>query len=144
MAEIKTQKTDASVEEFLHSITDEQRRADCFTVLELMKKATKAEPKMWGSSIVGFGAYRYKYESGREGDWFLVGFSPRKQNLTLYLMGGLEQQQELLPQLGKHKTGKSCLYLNKLTDVDLKVLKKMIQQSVAAVKTSGILSENKA
>lgn len=144
MAELKTQKTEASVEDFLNSITEEQRRADCFAVLELMKKATKAEPKMWGSSIVGFGDYRYKYDSGREGDWFLVGFSPRKKDLTLYLMGGLEQQQELLSQLGKYKTGKSCLYLNQLTDIDLKVLKKMIQQSVTSVKTWVAAAKNKA
>lgn len=125
-AELKTQKTDASVEDFLNSIADEARRQDCFTVLELMKKATKAEPKMWGSSIVGLGDFPYKYASGREGDWFQMGFSPRKDNLTLYFMPGLHEHTESLAQLGKYKTGKSCLYIKSLSDVDLKVLKTMM------------------
>ncbi len=144
MTELKTKKTEASVEGFLNSIADEQRRADCFTVLEMMKKATKTEPKMWGSSIVGFGSYHYKYATGHEGDCCLIGFSPRKQNLTLYLTDGLEQHQELLNQLGKHKIGKSCLYINKLVDIDLKVLKQMFQHSIAKVKKMGILSESKS
>jgi hypothetical protein len=110
----------------------------------MMKKATKAEPKMWGASIVGFGHYHYKYASGRENDWFQVGFSPRKQDLTLYFMDGVEGQSDLLAQLGKHKLGKSCLYVKRLADLDLKVLKKMIQQSIANVKTMGITGENKA
>ena len=144
MAELKTKKTEASVEDFLNSIADEQRRADCFAVLELMKKATKTEPKMWGSSIVGFGDYHYKYATGHEGDCCLIGFSPRKQNLTLYFTDGVERHEELLNQLGKYKLGKSCLYINQIADIDLKVLKKMIQQSIANVKKMGILSENKS
>jgi hypothetical protein len=134
MAELKTQKNDASVEEFLNAISDEQRRQDCFTVLELMRKTTKAEPKMWGNSIVGFGDYHFKYESGREGDWFQMGFSPRKQNLTLYLMGGLEQFRDALLKLGKYKMGKGCLYINKLADVDVKVLKSMLTQTAKSLK----------
>ncbi len=144
MAENKTQKTQASVEDFLNSIADEQRRADCFAVVEMMKKATKSEPKMWGTSIVGFGDYHYKYATGREGDCPVIGFSPRKQNLTLYFTDGVERQPERLKQLGKHKIGKSCLYVNQLADLDLKVLKQMIQNSVANVKANGIHSETKS
>lgn len=130
MAELKTKVNEQSVTKFLNSITDKQRREDCFTVLEMMKKATKTEPKMWGSSIVGFGNYHYVYASGREGDWFLTGFSPRKQNLTLYIMGGLPAHEALLQKLGKHKTGKSCLYVNKLEDLDLPTLRKLIVEGV--------------
>lgn len=128
MAELKTQKTDASVEAFLNSVADEQQRRDSFAVLDLMKKVSRAEPKMWGAAIVGFGQYRYKYDSGRENDWFPIGFSPRKGNLTLYLVGGLELQADLLAKLGKHKTGKGCIYINKLTDVDQAVLKQMLER----------------
>jgi hypothetical protein len=131
MAELKTKPTEQSVEDFLNSIADEKQRADCLTVAKLMQKATRAKPKMWGESIVGFGQYRYKYQSGREGDWFIVGFSPRKQNLTLYLMAGFARFPELLQKLGKFKTSQSCLYLKKLADVDLKVLKELIEQAVA-------------
>ena len=134
MAELKTKKNEASVEDFLNAIPDETRRQDCFTVLELMKKATKAEPKMWGGSIVGLGDFRYKYATGREGDWFQMGFSPRKQNLTLYLMPGLDAHHEALTKLGKHKIGKSCLYINSLADIDVKVLQEMIAQTVKALK----------
>jgi Domain of unknown function (DU1801) len=130
MAELKTKVNKASVDKFLKGIKDEQSRDDCYKILEVMKKATKAEPKMWGTSIVGFGDYHYKYASGREGDWFLVGFSPRKQNLTLYLMGGLGAHDELLSNLGKYTTGKGCLYIKKLEDVDMKVLKKLVTDSV--------------
>jgi hypothetical protein len=130
MAELKTKQTDASVEAFLNGISDERRRKDCWTVLELMKKATKAEPKMWGSSIVGFGNYHYKYESGREGDWFIAGFSPRKQNLTLYFMSGVERFGGLLSKLGKHKIGRGCLYINKIEDIDVAVLKELIGKAV--------------
>ncbi len=129
MAELKTKLNDASVQKFLNSISDEKKRKDCLTILELMKKITKSEPKMWGSSIVGFGTYHYKYESGREGDWFLTGFSPRKQNLTLYIMSGFNKYDELMKKLGKYKTGKSCLYINSLEDVDKKVLKDLITES---------------
>jgi len=131
MAELKTKKNTASVEKFLNSISDEQRRGDCFKILEIMKAATKAEPAMWGTSIVGFGRYPYKGAGGREMEWFLTGFSPRKQSLTLYIMGGLERYPSLMKKLGKHKTGKSCLYIKKLEDVDLSTLKQLIKQSVA-------------
>lgn len=96
-----------------------------------MQEVTGAEPRLWGSSIVGFGDYHYKYESGREGDWFVTGFSPRKQNLTLYIMAGFDNYDQLLSRLGKYKTGKSCLYINKLDDVDLDVLKELVAQSAA-------------
>ena len=128
MAELKTRATRASVDQFLQGIKDEKKRTDCYQILNVMKKATKAEPKMWGTSIVGFGDFHYKYESGRENDWFKVGFSPRVQNLTLYSMGGFDH--ELLKKLGTYKTGKDCLYINQLEDVDLKVLKELIKKSV--------------
>lgn len=130
MAELKTIPTKSSVDKFLKGIKDEQKQADCYEILQLMKKATKAEPRMWGTSIVGFGKYHYVYESGREGDWFITGFSPRKQNLTLYMMGGFDQFEDLMKKLGKHSTGKGCLYINKLEDVDAKVLKELITKSV--------------
>ena len=130
MVEPKTQPTKRSVDAFLKSIPDEQKRKDAFTLVDIMRKTTKAEPVMWGSNIVGFGTYRYKYASGREGDWPLTGFSPRKQNLTLYIMSGFEQCDELLKALGKFKTGKACLYVNRLDDIDLPTLRKLIKQSV--------------
>jgi hypothetical protein len=130
MAELKTKPNEQIVEKFLKGIAGKQTREDCFTILEIMKQVTKAEPKMWGSSIVGFGTYHYKYESGRQGDWFLTGFSPRKQNVTLYLMGGFAHYDELMKKLGKYKTGTSCLYIKSLADVDLPTLKKLIQESV--------------
>jgi len=132
MSENKTQKTNASVIDFLNSIPDEKKRQDCLTVFEIMRQVTGLEPKMWGASIVGFGDVHYKYASGREGDWFKVGFSPRKQNLTLYIMDGFPRYQSLLADLGKHKTGVSCLYINKLADVKLDVLREMISQSIAS------------
>jgi hypothetical protein len=128
MAELKTQVTKASVEKFLKGIRDENKREDCLQILKIMKKATRAEPKMWGPSIIGFGDYHYKYASGRENDWFMTGFSPRVQNITLYSMGGFDA--ELLKKLGKHKTGKGCLYINRLEDVDKKVLTELITNSV--------------
>ena len=134
MAELKTKKNDASVERFLSSVEHPKRREDGFAVLDLMKKITKEEPKMWGSSIVGFGSYHYRYASGQEGDWMLVGFSPRKASMSLYIMSGFDAYDDLLAKLGKFKTGKSCLYINKLEDVDLKVLEKLIRQSVAYMK----------
>lgn len=129
MTELKTKKSNASVKAFLKTIGNKTMRADCEAIVEIMKSATKSDPVMWGNSIVGFGSYHYKYASGREGDWFRCGFSPRKQNLTLYLMGGFSMQKDLLAQLGKHKTGKSCLYIKQLADIDLKVLRKMILNS---------------
>jgi len=133
-AELKTKLNDASVEGFLNSVKDEQTRADCFEILKIMKQVTKEEPKMWGSSIIGFGSYHYKGASGREGDWMLTGFSPRKQNLTLYLMGGFDTHVDLLKKLGKHKTSVGCLYVKKLEDVDVKVLKELIKKSFNTMK----------
>lgn len=136
MAEPKTKPTDQSVEDFLNAISNEQKRADAFAILKLMKQVTRAEPQMWGSSIVGFGRYHYKYASGHEGDAPLAGFSPRKQNLTLYLMPGIDDYSDLLKKLGKHKTGKGCLYINKLTDVDLPTLKELVKRSVKRLKAT--------
>lgn len=133
-AELKTKVNDASVTKFLNSVTDEQKRNDCFEILKMMQQITKEEPKMWGSSIVGFGSYHYKGKSGREGDWMLTGFSPRKQNLTLYLMGGFDKHAGLLKKLGKYKTSVGCLYIKKLADVDKKVLKELVAESVKTMK----------
>lgn len=130
MAEPKTKPTKASVKAFLDTVTDEAKRQDCLTIMKIMKRATKAEPKMWGPSIVGFGSYHYKYASGREGDWPLTGFSPRKQALTLYITPGFKRYESLMQKLGKYRTGRSCLYVKKLTDVDLDVLEELVQQSV--------------
>jgi hypothetical protein len=134
MAELKTKVTSASVDKFLAGVKDKQRRDDCLTVVTLMQQVTKAPPKMWGSSIVGFGDYTYHYESGRELDWFLVGFSPRKEALTLYLMPGSAKYSDALTKLGKHKTGKACLYIKSLEDVDQGGLKTLIQESVKRAK----------
>jgi hypothetical protein len=136
MAELKTQPHDGSVEAFLESVENERRREDAFTVLDLMKRVTGEEPVMWGPSIVGFGSYHYKYASGREGDWFVAGFSPRKQNLTIYIMSGFSKHDELMGKLGKHKTGKSCLYINRLDDVDMEVLEELVRASVEHVSKS--------
>lgn len=133
-ADLKTKVNKASVEKFLNAVKDEQARADCYEILKMMKQVTKEEPKMWGSSIVGFGSYHYKSKSGREGDWMLTGFSPRKQNLTLYLMGGFDEQKDLLKKLGKHTTSVGCLYIKKLDDVDKKVLKELVAASVKRMK----------
>ena len=130
MAELKTRQNDQDVHEFLEGVSNATRKKDCYEVLELMRAATGMEAKMWGDSIIGFGSYHYKYASGREGDWFLTGFSPRKQNLTLYIMPGFDDYEGLMKKMGKYKTGKSCLYLNKLEDVDLAVLKTLIEKSV--------------
>jgi hypothetical protein len=133
--EIKTRVNDASVDEFLNSVKDEAVRADSYEILKMMKQAAKEEPKMWGTSIVGFGSYHYKGAGGREGDWMLTGFSPRKQNLTIYIMGGFEPHKDHLKKLGKHKTSAgSCLYIRKLEDVDKKVLKEIITASVRRMK----------
>jgi Domain of unknown function (DU1801) len=134
MAELKTKVNEASVEDFLSSIPEEKKRKDAFEVLELMQEITKQPPKMWGSSIVGFGNYTYKYESGREGEWFLTGFSPRKGDLSIYLGTGYEPDTALLQELGKHKMGKSCLYVKRLEDIKLPVLKKLIKASIAGLK----------
>lgn len=137
MAELKTKPNDGSVEAFLDAIPDAEKRQDSFALLKLMKEVTGAQPKLWGSSIVGFGSYHYKYESGREGDWFLTGFSPRKRDLTLYIMAGFSRYDELMKKLGRHKTGKSCLYVKRLADVDLATLRELIRRSVEHLAKKG-------
>ncbi len=134
MAKLKTAPNNLSVTEFLDSVEDEQKRTDSYTLLEKMGRISGAEAVMWGNSIVGFGRYQYKYKSGREGEWFLTGFSPRKNALTLYLMGGLDQQADLLAKLGKYKTGKGCLYIKRLSDVEESVLEEMITLGVNKLK----------
>ena len=136
MAELKTKKNQRSVKALIDQVRDEQKRSDAQTILKIMKRITKSQPKMWGESIVGFGTYHYKYDSGREGDWFMTGFSPRKNNLTLYIMSGFSRYDELMKKLGKHKTGKSCLYINKLSDVDIDILAQLVAESVAHVRKS--------
>lgn len=128
-AKNKTVITEASVSVFLNSVEDEEKRKASEKVLKLMEKISGEPPKMWGASIIGFGTYHYKYESGREGDFLKIGFSPRKQNLTLYIMPGFERYDELMQKLGKYKTGKSCLYIKKLEDVDWSVLEELTQQA---------------
>ncbi len=134
MSDLKTRPTDASVEAFIGAVDHPRRREDARTLLELMHRVTGEEPVMWGPSIVGYGSYHYRYASGQEADWPVVGFSPRKQNLSIYIMTGFEESDELLSRLGKHKTGKSCLYVNKLADMDLDVLETLVRASVAAMK----------
>jgi hypothetical protein len=131
VSDLKTKPTGKSVKRFLDAVENERRREDAKKVLALMKDVTGEQPRMWGESIVGFGKYRYRYDSGREGEWFLTGFSPRKQSLTLYIMSGFSRYDELLKRLGKHKTGSSCLYVNRLEDVDEKVLRRLVKDSVA-------------
>ncbi len=131
MAELKTKASDASVSAFLQSVDGEQKRRDARDILALMKEETGKRPRMWGTSIVGFGSYHYKYQSGREGDWLVTGFSPRKQNLAVYIMPGFSRYSRLMNRLGKYKTGKSCLYLRRLGDVDQKVLRQLVTRSVA-------------
>ena len=131
MAEIKTKPTSASVEDFLNGVKDEQKRKDSFVLMEIMKKASGEEPKMWGSSLIGFGNVRLKSPAtGREVDWLRIGFSPRKANLSLYISVGIKEHAAALKKLGKHKTGVGCLYINKLEDIDLKVLKGIIDASL--------------
>ena len=130
MAELKTKKTEQSVDAFIKKIPEEQKRKDAAIILEMMEKATKAKAKMWGSSIIGFGDRHLKYESGRELDWFVIGFSPRKQNFAFYISGAVEKQPALLKKLGKYKTGKGCLYITKLEDVDLAILKEIITKGL--------------
>lgn len=134
MAELKTKPTTSSVSAFLNSIQDDQRRKDCLEVARIMKRVTGTAPRMWGSTIVGFGQYHYKYASGREGDWFLAGFSPRKGDLTLYITSGFDGHDDLMRKLGRHKTGRSCLYIKQLDDVDRKVLMALIERSVSWMK----------
>ena len=135
MAELKTKQTKASVKDFLNEVTDEERRKDCFAVAKLMEEITGEKPKMWGPSIVGFGIYHYKYASGNEGDWPIAAFSPRKRDLTLYLMPGYQlRHAELMKQLGNHSTGKSCLYIKRLSDIHMPTLKKLIKESLKDTK----------
>jgi hypothetical protein len=137
MAEIKTQRNKASVKSFIDSVEDDARRKDCRQVMKIMKDVTGKRPEMWGTNIVGYGSYDYKYASGREGAWFVTGFAPRKQNITLYIMGGFTPHGALMKKLGKHTKGKGCLHIKRLEDVDLDVLRKLIADSVAHVqKTS--------
>ena len=130
MAEPKTQKTDASVSAFLNKIEDPQKRSDAKAIAKLMGEITGLKPSLWGGTIVGYGSYRYQYASGRSGDWPIVAFSPRKQNLVLYIMPGFAEYDDFLARLGKHKTGKSCLYINRLSDIDVSVLGDLIYRSV--------------
>ena len=133
MAELKTQPTGSSVKDFIDGIKDDARRRDCRTIMKIMRKATKARPKMWGGKIVGYGRYRYKYASGREGEWFTAGFAPRAQNVTLYIMSGFGEYQTLMKKLGKHTKGKSCLHIKRLEDIDLTVLEELVERSVRHV-----------
>ena len=134
MAELKTKRNEQSVEDFLNAIKDETRREECHVIAKLMGDVTGHKPKMWGTSIVGFGSYHYKYASGREGDWPMIAFSPRKQNLTLYIMPGFERHDELMKKLGKHSVGKSCLYIKRLDDIHFPTLKKLVSESVKYMK----------
>ena len=129
MSELKTKLNDDSVEDFLQSVEHPQKKEDAFEILNMMMEITEEAPKMWGNSIVGFGTYHYVYASGKEGDWMRIAFSPRKQNIVLYLMNGADKEHEILSRIGKYKTGKSCFYINKLTDVDRNVLKELIKAS---------------
>jgi hypothetical protein len=130
MSDLKTRPTTVSPQAFIKRIPDEARRRECLTLLSLMKRATGTKPRMWGDSIVGFGSFRYRYGSGREGEWFVAGFSPRKHDLTVYILAGLDHYRELLARLGKHRTGRSCLYLKRLADADLGVLEQLVADSV--------------
>lgn len=129
MAELKTKPNRKSVTKYLDAIADEQKRKDCYAIAKMMQAITRAEPKMWGESMVGFGSYHYRYPSGHEGDYFLTGLSARKDNITVYVLAGLDNFEELLAKLGKHKQGKGCLYLKRLDDVDRATLKKLIAAS---------------
>ncbi len=141
MAQNKTKRNDGDVLAYLQSVANERRREDSLVVLEMMGAVTGLPAEMWGTSIVGFGSYHYKYASGREGDFMLTGFAPRKQALTLYIMGGHERYAELFARLGKHRRGKSCLYINKLADVDLAVLHEIIAESVAFMRSEHLPSD---
>lgn len=136
MAELKTTENDQSVDAFLATVEDPRKREDCYSLVKLMQAATGEEPRMWGDSIVGFGHYRYKFATGRTGEWPLVGFSPRKQKLTLYIMAGFDNYEELLGKLGKHTIGKSCLYVKRLSDLDMDVLKTLVKASVAHMRAT--------
>ena len=134
MAEPKTKPTNESVDDFLNRIPEAERREDCFTVAKIMEEITGEKPKMWGPSIVGFGTYHYKYASGREGDWPVAAFSPRKKDLTVYLMMGFEKHKDLMEKLGNHSVGKSCLYIKCLSDIHVPTLRKLIKTSIKDLK----------
>jgi len=134
MAENKTKPTDLEALDYLENIDNEQRKTDCLALNTLMKESTGEHPVMWGTSIVGYGSYHYKYESGREGDMPLIGFSNRKQNITIYIMTGFSRYEELLEKIGKFKIGKSCFYIKRLSDIDVEVLKEMIISSIEVIK----------
>ena len=136
MAENKTVPTGLSVDDYINAIENPQRKEDCLAILELMKNLTGMEPKMWGTSIIGFGTYHYKYDSGREGEMLCTGFSNRKQAITIYLMDKFERKEELLDQVGKYKRGKSCFYIKKLDDIDFEVLSTLILESYKAVRAN--------
>lgn len=138
MAELKTKENSKSVDLFLDSVKDEKKRDDCYKIMDWMKKATGKEPKMWGKNIVGFGNYHYKYKSGREGDWFMTGFSPTKTNISLHLIAGFERYHDLMDNLGKCKTGRGCLYIKTLDDIDTKTLKTLIKRSFAEMKKTNL------
>ncbi len=133
-AELKTKKNKTSVKDFINTIKDEDQRKDCTAISKMMEEITGDKPEMWGSAIIGFGHVHLKYESGRELDWMKIGFSPRKQNTTLYILNGSKEQSELLKKLGNHKTGKGCLYINKLEEVDKGILKKIIESTLKKYK----------
>ena len=134
MTELKTKLNENSVVTFLNSVEDEKKRNDCFAIIDLIKQVTGLEPVMWGRSIVGFGSYHYRYDSGYEGDSVLTGFSPRKQNISIYFPGGFQDDQGLMNSLGKFKTGEGCLYIKKLADVNTEVLKELIGKHVEYLK----------
>ena len=131
MTQLKTQRSDDSVEEYLNRLDDPRKREDCFLLLQMMRELTGEEPAILGGTIVGFGFYKYRYNSGRRGEWFITGFAPRKRDLTVYIMPGFDAYQPLMQRLGKHKTGKSCLYLSKLEAIDLPTLRELVSRSVA-------------
>jgi hypothetical protein len=134
MADLKTRPTGESVEDYLRDAVDDARRPDCIELLRIMRRVTGVEPQMWGPSIIGFGSYHYRYASGREGDWFLTGFAVRARDLTVYVMAGFDESEATLARLGRHRLGKSCLYIKRLADVDVTVLEELIAQSVAALR----------
>jgi len=136
MAELKTKPTGEDVAQFLNALSDEKKRQDSFTLIELMRQATGKEPKLWRGGIVGFGDVHYKYASGHEGDTGIIGFAPRKQNLTIYLLSGFDGQEQVLARLGKHKIGKGCLYIKRLEDINMPALRELIQNSVESVRQS--------
>ena len=138
MTELKTQKNDASVEEFLNEASSPEHLDDSFTILKLMREVTGEKAAMWGTSIVGFGSYSYTYASGRSGDWPLTGFSPRKRDFSIYIMSGFESHSELMAKLGRHKHGKSCLYIRRLADIDQEVLKELVRASVEKMKQKNV------